>query len=261
VSITRIEDETLPLDGVRTLGLPSRPRIVGARTTALGQRAARRPPAVESLLAFGAGEVTLALIGGQRLLRDATASLLTHEEGLRVLSTFESVAHYRAAGTETPPAILLLDREESESPDWHGTIGELCSLCPARSIVLLVGGLREDVVRCAIEHGVGGVILKSYTAKQIREAITYIATGRTVMPAGWQRTLATAACKPQGLSPRQREILALVAHGRGNDAIAAQLGVSSNTVKFHIRELYARLGVRNRVEAANHYAQMTRGGC
>jgi DNA-binding NarL/FixJ family response regulator len=259
--MTRTGDDVLRVDGVRPLGLASRPLLMGGNTRAVSPRAARRPPAVESLLAFPGGEVTLALIGGQRLLRDATASLLTHEDGLRVLGAFESVAHYRAAAIETPPAIVLLDRDESELPDWHGAIGELCSLYPARSIVLLVAGLREEVIRRAIEHGVGGVILKSYTAKQIREAIAYIATGRTVMPAGWQRTLANAARKPQGLSPRQLEILALVAHGRGNEAIAAQLGVSSNTVKFHVRELYARLGVRNRVEAANHYAQMTRGGC
>jgi DNA-binding NarL/FixJ family response regulator len=259
--VTRTRDDVLPADGVRPLGLSPRPRLVGAHASAVSKRAASRPPTVESLLAFPPAEVTLALIGGQRLLRDAMASLLTHEDGLRVLRAFESVAHYQAAQMETPPAILLLDCDESKSADWHRAIGELCSLCPARSIVLLVSGMREDVIRCAIEHGVGGVILKSYTAMQIREAITYITTGRTVMPSGWQRTLAGAACKPQGLSPRQREILALLAHGRGNEAIAAQLGLSSNTVKFHIRALYARLGVRNRVEAANHYAQMTRGEC
>jgi DNA-binding NarL/FixJ family response regulator len=232
---------------------------MGASVNAVSQTPARCPPTGESLLA--SGEVTLAMIGGQRLLRDATAALLTHQDGLRVLSAFESVAHYRAAEMETPPTISLLDLDESESAAWRDTIGQLCSLCPARSIVLLVAELHEEMIRGAIEHRVGGVILKSYTAKQIREAITYIATGRTVMPAGWQRTLANAAGKPPGLSPRQREILALVADGWSNEAIAAKLGVSSNTVKFHIRELYTRLGVRNRVEAANYYAQMTRGGC
>jgi DNA-binding NarL/FixJ family response regulator len=259
--VTRTGDDVLPVDGMRSLGLSPRARLVGANAQALSLRAARRPATVESLLALPGGELTLALIGGQRLLRDATASLLTHEHGLRVLGAFASLAHYRAAELETPPAILLLDCDESDVAEWNGRIGELCSLCPARSIVLLIAELREEAIRCAIEHGVGGVILKSYTAKQIRDAITYIETGRTMMPAGWQRTLAGAACRPQGLSPRQREILALVARGWSNEAIAGQLGVSSNTVKFHIRELYARLGVRNRVEAANQYAQMTRGGC
>jgi DNA-binding NarL/FixJ family response regulator len=53
-----------------------------------------------------------------------------------------------------------------------------------------------------------------------------------------------------GLSERQREVLELLALGASNGDIAARLYISVNTVKFHVREIYARLGVRNRVEAA-----------
>jgi DNA-binding NarL/FixJ family response regulator len=81
-----------------------------------------------------------------------------------------------------------------------------------------------------------------------------------VMPAGWQRVFTTKGWKkPLGLSPRHRQILALMAQGQGNDEIAGELELSPNTVKFHIRALYARLGVHNRVEAANRYAQMPSG--
>jgi two-component system, NarL family, nitrate/nitrite response regulator NarL len=219
-----------------------------------------RPHARETIFARPHDEVTLVLIGGQRLLRDTIASLLTREDGLRVLRSFESVADYRAACMEQPPAVVLLDCEMNDSACWESALGELCTPDAEGSIVLLCAEIDEDVIRRAIEHGVSGVILKSYTTKQIREAIAYIATGRTVMPAGWQRVLARAVCKPLGLSPRQRQILALVAQGRGNEEIAAELELSPNTVKFHIRALYSRLGVRNRVEAANQYAQMTRGG-
>jgi len=204
--------------------------------------------------------VTLTLIGGQRLLREATASLLTREDGLRVPVTFASVADYRATRMENQPAVLLLDCEESDRANWQSAIGELCSAHAESRVGLLCSELREDVIRCAIEHSVNGVILKSYPTKQIRDAIVYIATGRTVMPAGWQRVLGGGACKPLGLSPRQRQILALVAQGRGNEEIAAELQLSPNTVKFHVRALYARLGVRNRVEAANQYALMSSGG-
>jgi LuxR family maltose regulon positive regulatory protein len=51
----------------------------------------------------------------------------------------------------------------------------------------------------------------------------------------------------------------LIAQGRSNDEIAYELDLSPNTIKFHIRELYARLGIHNRVEATNRHAQMTRG--
>lgn len=203
--------------------------------------------------------MTLTLIGGQRLLREATASLLSREDGLRALTTFESVADYQAARMESPPRVLLLDCEENDSAVWRGAVGELSSPSSESSVALFCAEIREDLIRCAIEHSVGGVILKSYTTKETRDAIAYIATGRTVMPAGWQRVLAGATHRSRGLSPRQREILALVAQGYGNEEIATELELSPNTVKFHVRAVYSRLGVRNRVEAANQYAQMTRG--
>jgi DNA-binding NarL/FixJ family response regulator len=87
-----------------------------------------------------------------------------------------------------------------------------------------------------------------------------MATGRTVMPAGWQRAVSPTARAPLGLSPRHRQILALIAEGHCNEAIAAELELSPNTIKFHIRALYSRLGVHNRVEAANRHAHMINGG-
>lgn len=258
--MTSVANNLRPVDRARALGLSTPSRRAASRTRAVSGWTPSRPPGLESLLVRPSGEVTLTLIGGQRLLREATASLLTREDGLRVSRTFESVAHYRAARMESPPTVLLLDCEEHDPATWQSAIGELCSSNTESSVVLLCSEIREDVIRCAIEHGVSGVILKSYAIAQIRDAIAYVVTGRTVMPAGWQRVLAAAAYKPPGLSPRQRQILALIAQGRGNEEIAAELGVSPNTVKFHVRALYSRLNVRNRVEAANRYAQMTHGG-
>lgn len=240
----------------------NRTRVASAGVASAGADWSGRsdwPPFPQSPFASPSGEVTLALIGGQRLLRDATASLLAREDGLRVLGSFESVDHCLAAGMEEPPALLLLDCDEYGPACWQSAAGKLSAPYPQCRIVLLCEEMREEVIRCAMQQRVSGVILKSYTTTQITEAIAYIATGRTVMPAGWQRVFARAG-KPLELSPRQRQILGLIAQGRGNEEIAAWLGLSPNTVKFHVRELYSRLGVRNRVEATNQHAQMTRGG-
>jgi DNA-binding NarL/FixJ family response regulator len=213
----------------------------------------------EPPFAFPSPTVTLVLVGGQRLLRDATASLLAAQDGLTVLGTFESAAHFLAAGMEHPPAMLLLDCDGGDPCDLRSAVRVLSSAQVESRIVLLCKEIREEVVRCAIEHGVGGVILKSYSTKDIRAAISYMATGRTVMPGGWQRAGVSRARERLGLSPRHREILVLIAQGRCNEEIAIELDLSSNTIKFHIRALYSRLGVRNRVEAARQYAQMTSG--
>ncbi|MEA2152153.1 MAG: hypothetical protein QOI18_386 [Solirubrobacteraceae bacterium] len=219
----------------------------------------RRGAHAHSSSSESSGAITLALIGGPRLLREATASLLSTQDGLRVTGTYESAAHFLAVGADDPPAVLLLDCDGDDPDSWPRTVDSLASADVRTRIVMLCEEMCEDAVRCAIEHGLSGVILKSYPTSDVRAAIEYMATGRTVMPAGWQRAAARALDGALQLSPRQRQILALIAEGCCNDAIAAQLGVSPNTIKFHIRSLYSRLDVHNRVEAANRYAQMSRG--
>jgi DNA-binding NarL/FixJ family response regulator len=218
-----------------------------------------QPPLPRAPWGSPKAEVTIALIGGQRLLRDATASLLASEDGLRMLGTFECADHFLEAGIEELPAVLLLDCDEDEPACWQNAIGRLSSAQVRCGVVMLCGAMREEAIRCALEQRVNGVILKSYPTQQIRESIAYVATGRTVMPAGWQLALTSGWKKPLGLSPRHRQVLALMAQGQCNDQIATTLELSPNTVKFHIRALYERLGVHNRVEAANRYAQMPSG--
>jgi DNA-binding NarL/FixJ family response regulator len=220
----------------------------------------RRSPGRGSPLALGGPAVTLALVGGQRLWRDATASLLTAQDGLHVLGTYESAAHFLAVGVENPPAVLLLDCDGGGPDAWRGAVAALRSPHVGSSIAMLCRELSDELVRCAIEHRVSGVLLKSYSMTEVAGAIAYMATGRTVMPAGWQRAVSSPARAPLGLSPRHRQILALIAEGHCNEAIATELELSPNTIKFHIRALYSRLGVHNRVEAANRYAHLNNGG-
>lgn len=201
--------------------------------------------------------IALALVGGERLLRDATASLLTAQDGLHVLGTFASAEELMQARLAPPPAVILLD---GDGPHGERTaaLEQLRRIPSGSRVVLLCRSTSEELVRCAIEHRAGGVLLKSYSTADLLAALAYTVTGRTVLPAGWQRSLpshpGTAA-----LSRRHRQILALIAAGRRNEEIAADLELSPNTIKFHIRALYSRLGVRNRVEAANQYAQMAGG--
>ena len=62
------------------------------------------------------------------------------------------------------------------------------------------------------------------------------------------------------LTPRQLDVLKLMSHGYGNEAIGRELGVRPNTVKFHISKIFRRLGVRNRVEAIAQLEALERAG-
>lgn len=202
--------------------------------------------------------ITIALIGGQRLLRDATASLLTAQDGLHVLGAFATASEFLAADREHSPAVLLLDCD-GKLGECGTAMKELSPTSGRSRVVLLCRTAHEEVVRCAIEHRASGVLLKSYSTEDILAALAYTTTGRTVLPAGWQQLLPVQPGSQARLSPRHRQILALIAAGLRNEEIALDLALSPNTIKFHIRALYSRLGVRNRVEAANLYAQITSG--
>jgi DNA-binding NarL/FixJ family response regulator len=202
--------------------------------------------------------IELVLVGGGRLMRGAIASLLAAQEGFAVQGTFESAAHFLARDFERPPNVVLLDCD-GDPDGWRSAVSVLGHTHPGTKLVMLCQEMCPETIRYAMEHRVGGVILKSYSTEDIRQALMYMASGRTIMPAGWQRAAASVRRDPLALSPRLRQILTLIAQGQSNEQIAAVLELSPNTVKFHVRAIYARLGVRNRVEAALLYAQMTRG--
>jgi len=222
--------------------------------------AGERGPTLVSgaLVANGSRAIELALIGGGRLMRGATASLLAAQEGFVVQGTFESAAHFLARDHERPPDVLLLDCD-GDAEDWRSAVSVLGHTHRGTKLVMLCQELCPEAIRYAMEYRASGVILKSYSTADIRQAIMYMASGRTIMPAGWQRAAASLRHDPLALSPRLRQILTLIAQGQSNEEIAAVLRLSPNTIKFHVRAIYARLGVRNRAEAALLYAQMTRG--
>jgi DNA-binding NarL/FixJ family response regulator len=213
----------------------------------------------KSSLATSNPTITIALIGGQCLLRNAIVRYLATQDGMDVLGAFESVADFLAIGVDKQPGVLLLDCDGSSPGGCQNAVRTL-SANTKSAIVLFCGEMREEIIRCAIEYRVGGVVLKSFSTDDMMAAMQYMATGRTVMPAGWQRVVAPPLEQKISLSPRHRQILALIAQGMRNEEIADELELSPNTIKFHIQALYLRLEVRNRVQAANQYAQITSDG-
>jgi DNA-binding NarL/FixJ family response regulator len=101
-----------------------------------------------------------------------------------------------------------------------------------------------------IEQHVEGVVLKSDSAEEVILALRHVFEGRAVMPAGWRKKSLELGSVARMLSTREREVLDLAAAGMSNKEIAARLVISTNTVKFHLREIYSILGVHNRVQAS-----------
>ncbi|MFN3075730.1 MAG: LuxR C-terminal-related transcriptional regulator [Alphaproteobacteria bacterium] len=117
---------------------------------------------------------------------------------------------------------------------------------PPRMIVYS-GSLNPDVPRQAMALGAAGFCSKSDPPTQLLETVAAVASGRMVFP--FVDVSRLIAGPFEGLTPRERELLTSLATGFTNVQIADKLGISVNTVKFHLKNLYDKLGVNNRAQA------------
>lgn len=139
---------------------------------------------------------------------------------------------------------------------------------PDTAVVVLTTYADDDSIVTALQAGARGYLTKDATSHQIAHAIRAAAGGQAVLSSTVQATLVAAVGNaafrptpgdpglPDGLTPREADVLRLMATGRTNAEIAATLFVSEATVKTHINHLYAKAGVTNRGQAiayAHHH--------
>ncbi len=164
---------------------------------------------------------------------------------------------------------LLLRLEQHEADvvvmdlqmPFHGltALAEIRKRGIAVHVLVLTAFGDGDSIRSALELEAEGFALKTESPTQTVEAIRQVAQGRLVFPRAAQRWLAVQQ-KPQIqaetlLSPRELDVLKHVARGLTNPEIAGQLSVSENTVRFHLKNIFEKLGVTNRTEAAAWFFQ------
>jgi DNA-binding NarL/FixJ family response regulator len=121
---------------------------------------------------------------------------------------------------------------------------------PELKLILLCETLSPAVVHSVVLDSVEGVVMKSDGPQEVILALRHVLEGRAVMPAGWYQAALGTGTVTRSLSEREREVLELAAAGMSNAEIAEKLVVSTNTVKYHLREIYSSLGVHNRVQAS-----------
>lgn len=202
---------------------------------------------------FGLDDSRVSVGVGERpaVLLAALAKLL-EASGLEVRCTATSVAALERVLRRDRPDVVLVDAALGSGEAPLAFVPTLREACPDTAVVVLVEELTPALAHAALDHEVSGVLLGSCTADDIASSLVKVAAGNSVYPAGWLAAVHRAENQSLYaiLSARQVEVLELIAAGLDNAAIAERLQVSRNTVKFHVREIYLRLGVRNRVQAA-----------
>jgi len=188
-----------------------------------------------------------ALAGGHAFALEAIEAALAPRGDVDVVAAYRDPSDLVASVTTDAPDIVLIDLNDGA---MEGLIAarELRERFDDLRIVLLVDYADPFVVRSALDQRVDALVLKTSSTEQIVGAFQQVMAGHVVLPRGWDLLSAGGGLPGsiEALTPRQRQVLELVAAGRSNAEIATDLIISVNTVKFHLRTIYAQLGVRSR---------------
>lgn len=166
----------------------------------------------------------------------------------------ESSDEVDAAGgsIQEPPDVIVAELDGRNDESTEEVFNEVADGIP---VVLLIRGPARHWTD-ALKQGVKAVLPDNATGPQIAAAIEAVAAGLTVLhpleveallpPSALEESLETL---PEALTPREIEVLRSMAEGRGNKEIAARLGISEHTVKFHVASVMGKLGAASRTEA------------
>jgi DNA-binding NarL/FixJ family response regulator len=148
--------------------------------------------------------------------------------------------------------VALYDTFAQPAPDDED-VSRLAANPRIAAVAVFTWKMDRDLIDAAVRRGATGYFPKSLTGDQLVEGLLDVAAGRRVIGSPRRRVPSgpgvTWPGRDHGISDRQSEILALITQGKRNAEIAELTHLSPNTVKTHIRSLYAKIGATNRVDA------------
>ena len=194
----------------------------------------------------------LMLVDDHELVRAGLRTFLGLQPDIEVVGEAASGEQALALLPGLAPDIVLLDLV---LPGMSGldVVARLRVAHPEVKVVVLTSYAGEESVLPAVRAGVAGYLLKDVGPAELAGALRTVHAGGASLAPGVAATVmrGVAAPDPAGpLTPREREVLRLVARGRSNRLIAGDLALSEKTVKAHVSAILAKLGVADRTQAA-----------
>ena len=214
--------------------------------------------------------IRLLLVDDHTLFRRGLKALLSQDERFEVCGEAGDAGEALRCLQNQQPDVILLD---NHLPGVRGVdaIPALKEAAPATRILMLTVSENENDLSAALQAGADGYLLKTVESEQLADTIIKVMDGESVIspemmtklvavfrtrPASTPSTPADSApqappaAAPELLSPREREILRLIARGDSNKLIARALDIAETTVKIHVQHILRKLNLSSRVQAA-----------
>jgi DNA-binding NarL/FixJ family response regulator len=199
-----------------------------------------------------AGVIRVLLADDQRVVREGLGTLLGLLEGIELVATAADGEEAVALAAKHDPDIVLMDLRMPRV-DGVEAIRRLAARGERPRAIALTTYADDASVLGALRAGARGYLTKDAGAEEILAAVQAVARGEAALdPAVQHHVLAALkepAELPDGLTPREVEVLQLIAEGLTNAEIAERLVVSAATVKSHVNHIFAKAGVRDRAQA------------
>jgi NarL family two-component system response regulator LiaR len=199
--------------------------------------------------------IRVVIVDDHRVVRDGLCFLLSQEPDIDVVGEAGDGRQAISVVAATRPDVVLLDLY-MPGVDGHGALAALRDAPSPPAIVILTSATDDTHLIRAIQGGATSYLLKTAPAADVINAIREAAAGTATLGPDLLTRLTHALRRPpppdplQALSPRERQVLDLIAGGRSNRQIGRELAIGEQTVKTHVSSVLTKLDLQDRVQAA-----------
>jgi two-component system, NarL family, response regulator LiaR len=207
--------------------------------------------------------IRVLIVDDHAVVREGLRTFLELQEGLEVVGEAGDGEEALPLAEELKPDVILMDLVMPKL-DGVGAMRELRQRVPGARVIVLTSFLDDDRLMPAIRAGAAGYLLKNVQPQELARAIRLADAGETLIDPAVAARLVEAVADGGGaepehaLTPREQQVLDLIARGFSNKRIALELGVAEKTVKTHVSHVLAKLGVSDRTQAALYAARLSR---